>query len=155
MKTRLHLVLWIIGGLALLLLVFGFGTIVGYRAAAFRMNSGEHYFADFGFGAPFTAKPFGPLFVFRGPNPHGAVGKVVDVGTSTLAIVDPDNDESSIVIGPATAIEENGSAISISGIHPGDVIAVIGAPNGSGQVEARFVRVFPPAATTATPAAAR
>ncbi len=149
-SKKIRLILWVIGGLALLLLAFGFGTVIGYRAAAFRENIDGHYFADF-FGVHFAARPFGPLFAFRGPNPHGDIGKVVDVGTSTLSIVNPYHDEGSVVVASGTIIEENGAAIKIGGIRPGDMIAAIGAPNGSGQVLARFIRVFPAVPASAQP----
>lgn len=141
-SSKLRAILWIIGGIILLLVAFGLGTAVGYREASFHADLSGHYFENF-YGAPFTPLPFGPLFVLRGPNPHGAIGKVVDVGTSTLSLVDPDGDETSVAVPTSTDIEKNGAAVSVGELNVGDVVAVIGAPNGAGQVVARFIRVLP------------
>lgn len=127
---------------------FGFGVLVGSHAATFRARFGENYIRNFYGQMPPPGG--GPVFVTQGPpNTHGVIGKVVDVSTSTLSVVDADGEEVSVAVPTSTSIEEGGAAVAIGAIQPGDMVAVIGAPNGEGQIAARFIRAFPaPTSTT-------
>lgn len=131
-SSGVHAVLWILGGLILLLVAFGFGAMVGYREASYAGNFGNNYYRNF-YGPPMGQ----PFF-----NPHGVAGEVIDLSSSTISVKDLDGDEHSVMVASSTAIREGSAAITIGDIHIGDMITVIGAPNGSGQVEARLVRVI-------------
>ena len=76
-------------------------------------------------------------------NIHGAAGTVIDVSESGLAVRDNDNDEQSIIMASDTVIKKMDTTIPLDNVAVGDHVVVIGAPNSSGQVEARFIRVFP------------
>jgi hypothetical protein len=146
-SSRLRAILWILGAIILLLLTFGLGMLVGSRSAAFRAHFGENYVRNFYGEAPPGG---GPVVTMQGPpNAHGVIGKVVDVGTSTLSVVDADGDEVSVTVPTSTVIQDEGTTVVIGAIQPNDMVAVIGAPNGEGQIAARFIRVFP-AAQSAT-----
>ena len=67
---------------------------------------------------------------------------MISVGSSTIATQNPDGNEQSIVIDEDTVIREINETISVAEIDAGDRIAVIGEPNDTGQVHARFIRVF-------------
>jgi hypothetical protein len=134
--------LWILCSVLVVLVAFGLGIIVGYRRAIFASGWGENYYHNF-YGMPtgsgFTVGigPGAPPF-----NPHGVVGDVIDIGTSTLSVKDVDGDEQSIFVATATPIREMNNTISFTAIEVGDHVTIIGEPNDTGQVEARFIRVF-------------
>ncbi len=131
--------LWIIGGLVVMLLIFGAGMAVGYRRGIFASRFGQDYYINFrgpvsGVGMMMGGAP--PL------NQHGTVGTVIDITSSTIDTKDPNGNEEFIAIDGNTVIREMNRTISLSDINPGDGIAVIGEPNGSGQILARFIRIF-------------
>jgi hypothetical protein len=140
MKTAL----WIIGIIVVLLLVFGFGVVVGYKRAIFASQFGENYYHNFygGFrGVPMGMMGGAPIDV------HGVTGSVIDVMSSTISVKDSMGNEDSVAISPQTAIREMSDYISIQNIDVGDGITVIGEPNNSGQIQARFIRIFEPSST--------
>lgn len=157
--SKLHAILWILGAVILLLIAFGLGMFVGSRGAAFRAHFDENYFSNF-YGAPipqgFGGAAGGRAFIVQGPpNAHGTIGKVIDKASSTLSVVDADGDEVSVSVPTSTVIQQGGAAITLGAIRLGDMVAVIGAPNGEGQIAARFIRVLrapAPSSTTSTPA---
>ncbi|MDE2018984.1 MAG: hypothetical protein KGJ13_01405 [Patescibacteria group bacterium] len=140
-SKNVRAVIFILGGIAAALLVFSAGVAVGERKAIFSAAWGKNYGRFF-----FTAGPppgaIG-VMVQRGPwNTHGVAGQVIDVSSSSFMVKDPDNDERSIAITSGTVIRDANQVIPLDNIDPGYQVVVIGQPNASGQVEARFVRVF-------------
>jgi hypothetical protein len=141
-KTRIAL--WIIGGVVIILLAFGGGMAVGYQRGIFSSRFGENYYSNFRGGDV----PIGgmPMMLGGAPpiNQHGTAGEVIDVNASSsrITVTDVDGDEESIAIDANTAIKEMDKTVSFGDIIPGDQVVVIGEPNGSGQILARFVRIF-------------
>ncbi|MDR3581727.1 MAG: hypothetical protein P4L67_00430 [Candidatus Pacebacteria bacterium] len=140
-KTRTAL--WIIGGLVVLLLMFGGGMAVGYQRGIFSSHFGEDYYMNFRGGSVSG----GGVMMLGGPPPinqHGTAGTVMDVDASNTRIlaIDQDGDEESIAVDGNTMIRKVNETVSLMSINPGDQIVVIGEPNGSGQILARFVRIF-------------
>jgi len=134
-------ILWIIGGIAVVFLIFGFGVMIGYHSAIFSSSWGRNYYRNFYGNGPQNG-PMGE-FIARTPfNDHGVTGSVIDVSSSTISIRDNDNDERSIAVSSDTIIKKMDNTISVDMINIGDRIAAIGEPNENGQVRARFVRVF-------------
>ena len=72
------------------------------------------------------------------------VGTVIDVASSSIAVRDGNNDEASVVVSSDTVIRYLGETIGEDGVVVGEGVTVIGQPNESGQIEARFIRGFPP-----------
>ena len=134
-------ILWVIGGIAVVFLIFGFGVMIGYHSALFSSSWGQNYYRNFYGNGPQNG-PMG-VFVARAPfNDHGVTGSVIDVSSSSISIRDDDNDERSIAISSDTVIKKMDNIVSIGVITVGDSIAAIGEPNGNGQVSARFIRIF-------------
>jgi hypothetical protein len=133
-------ILWIVGGIAAMFLIFGFGVAVGYRKALFTSSWGQNYYRNF-YGSA-NGGPMGALTDHAPWNAHGVTGSVIGVSSSTISLQDGDNDERSVAISSDTVIRKMDSVISAGMISVGDKIAVIGEPNENGQVRARFVRVF-------------
>lgn len=121
-----------LGAIIVLLLVFGLGVTIGSRRALFAGRFGENYYHNF-YGPQGGPPPF---------NQHGVAGEVIDLSSSTISVKDFDGDEHSVAVFPGTSIREGGTTVTLHAVRLGDMVTVIGAPNGSGQIEARFIRVF-------------
>ena len=128
----------------IVLLAFGGGMTVGYQRGIFASRFGENYYSNFHGGD--AALGGMPIMPGGAPvmNQHGTAGKVIDVNTSSsrITVTDVDGDEESIVIDANTAIKKMDQTISLGEITPDDQVVVIGEPNGSGQILARFIRIF-------------
>jgi len=122
----------ILGSVALIFVIFALGIYVGYERAMFASGRSDNYYRNFMGASPMG---FG--------DSHGVVGTVIDVSTSSLTVRDPDNDEESVVVATDTIIRMFDRTLDIKGLVPGEGVAVIGSPNEDGQIEARFVRIFP------------
>ncbi len=134
-------------GLIVLLLVFLLGAYIGEKKAEFGYQWGQNYGRFFGeprvgFFNNATGSsmqgPQGPM----GMNAFGNGGVVLKVDGSTMAIKGNDNIEKVVAIDAQTLIREGNTAVSLSDVEPGDQVVVIGSPNNSGQIIARFIRVF-------------
>lgn len=130
--------LWVVGAIIVLLLVFGLGTLVGYHRAMFASGFGANYYRNFNPAPRGLAGPEGQMSFSM----HGVAGTVLDVASTTLSVEDQSGNEQSVLVTSGTAIREMSDVIIISNIQAGDTITVIGDPNQSGQIEARFIRVF-------------
>ena len=133
-----------IAGLFIVLLAFGTGVHVGFRKANFSYRWGENYHRNFGgprqgwfHGLDFGAHEF--------MDAHGTFGSIlqVDVPGGTLVVKGKDNTERTILISAQTVIQKNRVAQQIADLKADDRIVVIGVPNAQGQIEAKFIRVFP------------
>jgi hypothetical protein len=146
-SKKIRIVVWALGGLILLFVVFGLGITVGYERAGFAAGFDRNYYRIF-FGGP----PGGAVGMMAPPMPaaiHGVVGTVIDVGTSTISVKDQQDNEQSIVISSGTVIRDGDNDVAVINVAAGDEIAVIGEPTSVGQINARFIRIlFTPTSTT-------
>jgi len=125
-----------------LILVFSAGVSFGYHRALFNSEWGQNYYRNFYGGGRSSAPMMG--FQDRGfTGMHGTVGTIIDISSSTVSIKGQDGIERSVVIDGDESVRKGGSNISFSDLKVGDNIAVIGGPNEKGQIEGRFIRVFP------------
>lgn len=139
-SKKVRVVLYILGGLVILFVVFGFGIAVGYQRAGFAMGFDRNYYKNF-YGMP----PGAASGTVAPPMPvagHGVVGTIIDLGTSTISLTDQANNEHSISISSGTVIRSGNSDSVISDMAVGDQIAVIGEPDSNGQIDARFIRII-------------
>lgn len=125
-----------------LLLVFRAGMVVGLRKADFNNRWGANYGRMFG-------EPRRGFFGELGGgetavNAFGNSGTVLNVQGNTITIKSRNNNEKTVVVGNGTTIRELNRDISINDIKPNDLIVVIGDPGNNGQIEAKFIRIFPP-----------
>ncbi|TSA44908.1 hypothetical protein D4R51_02855 [bacterium] len=145
----LRITLVILGALVVLLIIFRLGMFVGEKRADFRNHWGENY-GKF-FGEPRRGF-FGELPGGGPRNPFGNAGTVLSVENNIIVTKGSDNSEKIIVVASSTVIMEREQAISVSDVRPGELIVAIGSPNEDGQIEAKFIRVFPePAANPGPP----
>jgi uncharacterized membrane protein len=140
-------ILWVLGGLIVLVVVFGLGIAVGYDRAGFASGFDQNYYRNF-YGAP----PGSAIGLMAPPMPvatHGVVGTVIDLGTSTISVKDQQGNEQSVAVSSDTDIRNGNGNSMIGDVAVGDQIAVIGEPNSAGQVNARFIRILrTPSSTT-------
>jgi hypothetical protein len=135
------------GGIILLLSSFSFGMYVGEKKEAFKYKWGENYGRFFGeprqgfFPGKSGGIPIGPI---GGMNAFGNGGIVLKINGNMLAIKGDDGYEKIIAVTSSTVIRELNGDIALNAIKPGDAIVIIGDPNNSGQIQAKFIRVFPP-----------
>ncbi|HEX4103961.1 MAG TPA: hypothetical protein VHZ04_00580 [Candidatus Paceibacterota bacterium] len=126
-------ILIIIGGVIVVLAVFAFGASVGYHRGLFADHFGENYFKNFYGG------PAGKMTMTM----HGVAGDVIGVSSATIAVEAADGDEQSVFVPAGVVIREEDNTIMVQDVNVGDGITVIGDPTEEGQIEARFIRVFP------------
>ncbi len=140
-SKKVRTVLWVLGGLIVLFLAFGLGIAVGIRRAGFAVGFDRNYYRNF-----YGVTVGGPMGMMEGSSAaiviNGAAGTVIDVGSSTISIMDIRNNEQSVAVSSGTVIRKDNATITIGDIAAGDQIAVIGEPNDQGQIFARFIRVF-------------
>lgn len=139
-SKKVRVVLWVLGELIVLFVVFGLGIAVGYDRAGFAAGFDQNYFQNF-----YGAVPHGPLGMATPPMPaaiHGVVGTVIDLSTSTISVKDQQNNEQSVAVSSGTAIRDADNDVTIGSVAVGDRIAVIGEPNSAGQIDARFIRII-------------
>ena len=140
-KSKLFVsIVVIIGELILCLAIFRLGMIVGFRKANFSYRWGENYHHLFG------APRHGWWHEFEDKddyiNSSSVVGSVLQVASSTLIIRGNDRVEKSVEITSSTIIQKNRQTATAGDIQADDQIMVIGAPSSTGQLEAKFIRVF-------------
>jgi hypothetical protein len=124
----------------LLLLSFKIGELVGFRKAAFSYRWGDQYHRNFGGPrAGFFGGDDGNGFV----NAHGSFGTVLKIDGNTVLIRDADNTEKTIIVDDKTVINRMNKVINVSGLAVDEHVTVIGTPNDKGQIDAKFIRVFP------------
>jgi hypothetical protein len=141
-----RLALMVGGAIIVLLVVFGFGMYIGEKKEAFEYKWGENYGRFFGepkkgfFPVPIGSAQMSPR---GGMNAFGNGGIVLKINGNMLAIEGYDGDEKVVAVASSTVIRELNGNIALNAIKPGDAIVVIGDPNNNGQIQARFIRVFP------------
>jgi len=138
---------WIIIGLAsfvIVILIFNAGMFVGGMKARFSYKWAESYHENFagprgGFLNDWRNLPRRDFI-----NAHGVFGQIIKIEESAIVIKGGDNVEGIVVVKDDTIIERLRETVKISDLKVDDFIVVIGEPNDSGQIEAKFIRLLPP-----------
>ncbi len=125
----------------IIILIFQAGVFVGYRKAAFSYRLGDNYYRTFK-GTP-QMKVVG-LQSAELPGGHGAVGKVVRIDLPELTIAENDNVEKTVLLSSSTMIKRFDNTISPTDILIDDFAVVLGSPDDTAQIHAKFVRLMPP-----------
>ncbi len=133
--------IYIIGGLFVIIFIFQLGMFAGFRKASFGHDWGDNYERNFGPKRPgpqFIKDDFGNL-----PNAHGAIGKIIKIEYPNVFVLDKDQTEKVIIIDENTNILERKDRVTKDSLAIDKYIVVIGNPNGSGQIEAKLIRIIP------------
>ncbi len=134
--------------IAVLFLVFSSGMYIGYRKARFSYQWGENYHKNFG----------GPRDGFMGDfggkdliNANGVAGQIMKIDNSTLVIRSRDNVEKIVAVKDDAVINRLNETVKLNALKIGDFVVVIGEPNDDGQIDAKFLRTIPTAASSSMP----
>lgn len=137
-----RIILIVIGVLIILLGVFWIGMFVGYTKANFSRQWGNNYHRLFG-GEP--RQKFGPpprrgneFFM----NANSASGSVIKIEGNTIYLKGDDNVERSILVLDGAVIRRGKASIKITEIYPDEKLLVLGSSSSTGQIEAKFIRIF-------------
>ena len=133
-------ILYGVGIVIVLILIFSAGISVGFHKASFGRAWGENYERNFGLMPPNHDLGFGEE---NFPNANGAVGKIIKIELPTIIVADKDNTEKVVLIKDDTKIEKMKMEIKSSDLAIDDFVVVIGSPNDKGQIEAKFIRIMP------------
>ena len=131
-------ILYGVGIVVAVLLIFSAGVSVGFRKASFGRAWGDNYEQNFGMR---PMPPFGGENNF--PNAHGAAGKIIKIELPTVIVQDQDKTEKVVLIKDDTKIQKMRDNIVSTDLKLDDFIVVIGSPNNQGQIEAKFIRIMP------------
>jgi hypothetical protein len=135
-------VIIVLFGLAILAGTFALGVFVGYHKARFSYQWGDNYHRNFG----------GPKHGFmrfmdfgRGDfiESHGVAGTIIKTDQGSLVIKGRDNMERVVAIKDDTIIRRGRENIKADDMKTGDFAVIIGEPDQSGQIEAKFIRLMP------------
>jgi hypothetical protein len=145
--------LYSIGIVLVVLVIFTIGLFVGYHQARVSYRWGENYYRNF-VGGPrggVSRELDGNDFM----NGHGLFGSILSItaintnangmtGGETLIVKGGDNIEKSVLVYPDTIITKNRDTVPINDLQMNMNIVAIGAPNGQGQMHAKLIRILPP-----------
>jgi len=135
-------VLYGVGTIIVVLIIFSVGVSVGFHKASFGRDWGNNYSRNF--GADNHGGPLGsPEMMDSFPNAHGVVGKIIKIALPTVIVADRDNLEKSVLIADGTKIQRMRDIIAAADLKVDDLIVVIGSPSDQGQIEAKFIRIMP------------
>ena len=124
--------LYIIGPLLAVLVVFRAGVYVGFRQGAYLHRD----FAERG-----RMMPFG--FAGELPQTHGGVGMITSVKLPSITIQTSDGSEKIVLVTASTTIRGFNGNIKPQDLKQGDALIVLGTPDEQGVIDARFIRLLP------------
>lgn len=135
------MVLFGIGALIVLLLVFKAGMVVGFKKANFSYRWVENYHRNFGgprggFLGDFSDRDF--------TDAHGTSGQIIKIDGNTLVTKGRDDVEKIVLVKDDTVIKRFQDTLKVADLKVNDYIVMIGDPNDAGQIEAKLIRLFPP-----------
>lgn len=135
--------------LALALFVFQAGIFVGYHKALFSYRGENRYFAAIEGQGGRGGMMMGFSDEFS-PN-HGAIGQIISVSLPSFVVAGPNNAEKTVVIDGRTTIRRFRDIATSTDIRADDFAVVLGEPDQSGAIQARFVRLMPAPAAPVAP----
>jgi|GEM_PF-349965 len=136
---------------AVVLLIFGLGMVIGETKAKFSYRWAESYHKNFaGPRGGFLGnwRDFGRDDFISG---HGTFGLIVEINGNSLAIKGAGDLERIVLITEETKIFSGKKEIGADGLRVDDKIVVIGPQNDQGQINARLIRLFSSGETNIIP----
>ena len=146
-KKQRDVLKWIIIGvavLAIVVLIFGAGMLIGGMKARFSYRWAENYHQNFGgpregFFGNLGRPPFPPGNFIES---RGSFGNIIKINDSDFVIKGQGDVEKVILIANDTIIEKAASKVGKEELKVGGRIVVIGSPNDQGQISAKLIRIF-------------
>lgn len=147
-------ILWIVGGLLIILISFAAGIRVGLHKARYSYQWGANYERNF-IGGPrgmmnggqrgFNGGPEGMMNGFQGKdfrNGHGVAGIIASISDNNIIIKDNSGKENTVAVSDKTIIKNGNQDIKITDLKNDENIVVMGNPGDKGVVNADLIRVF-------------
>jgi hypothetical protein len=133
-----------LGAIILILLIFRAGMLVGFRKASFSFGLGNNYYKIFDgprekFGPP--GVPFSRDGLQSG---HGVVGSIIQISLPKLVVLGTDGFEKAVFIDGDTVIRKAREVVDPDNLLVSDFVAVIGSPTDDGYIQAKLIRLLPP-----------
>jgi len=130
-------------GLAVVVLIFGAGMVVGGMKAKFSYRWVESYHKNFagprgGFFGDWRKMPPMPEEFIEG---HGAFGEIIELKDNGFVVKGRGDIEKVIVTTKDTVIKKGMKTVK-DDLKVDDQVVIIGSPNKEGQIEAKLIRVF-------------
>ena len=145
-SKKFKIALSVFGGLIIAMLIFQAGIFVGFHRAIFGRDWDKNYSSNFGGMRP------GPSMIGgmydRLPNAHGAIGRIIKADLPTIIVLDKDETEKVVLVNDDTIIRSLDGSNNTASLKIDSYVVVIGSPNESGQIEAKFIRITPSPITT-------
>ncbi len=126
-SNKLNMVMYGIGILLLIIIIFQAGMIVGSRKNSLLHEQQRRY--------ENITKPL--------PTAHGTAGKIISINLPTLLVADEDHTEKTILVRDETIIRSLRASLLPSELSLDDYIVVIGTPTTKGYIQANLIRVLP------------
>ena len=140
----------IILGLLVLIVVLAIlkiGMFIGVKKADFSHRWSDNYRSNFGGPQNGFMEGFGDRDFM---DANGISGQVIKINITTdktqpttIVVKGRDNVEKIIVVNDKTTIRRFMDDIKIADLKVDEYVVIIGEPNSSGQIEAKFIRVMP------------
>ncbi len=144
-SENFKIIIYIVGVLAVAILIFQAGMIAGFKKASFNRNWGDNYERNFGSPHRNPKMEMGGFGDFGNlPNANGAIGKIIKTELPNVIVMDDkDMIEKIIIINEDTKIVQMREEFKKEDLKVDDFIAVIGTPNEEGQINAKLIRILP------------
>ncbi len=165
---------WILGGVAVALLIFQVGLSLGYHKAEYSGRLGDGYYRMFQggptehvstrcmrgaegtrcstvttSGGPGKGAFMGGVDAMRDMmkpqylEAHGAAGEVLRITLPDMVIEQNDGTEKVVTVGDDTIVRKFRSTIKATDITEGSFVVVVGAPDTTGRIAAKLIRIMP------------
>ncbi len=139
-SKTLRTIIYVVGAMLLLLVVFKAGEMVESQRADFAYRWSQNYYPNF-VGEPYSRMGFGGNDFMTA---HGVFGPIISIDAPSLVVQDANsNVEKDVITSTRTSIVEFNSSIPFSNLGVNEQVIVIGSPDSSGQIQARLIRVIP------------
>lgn len=132
-----------IAAIAILLLVFKIGVVVGAHKANFSCQWSDNYHRNFGGPQAGFLRGFED---FRDKNfieANGTFGQIIKIDNSTIVVKGRNDIEKIILVKDTTTVKRLQETIKINDLKIDDHVVIIGEPNNTGQIEAKLIRLMP------------
>jgi hypothetical protein len=139
-SRKFKIIVAIIFAVIVMLLVFQVGFFVGYKKVSFSYQWGENYYKNFAGPRGGFMNDFGGKQMMA---PHDVFGTIMKNENSLLLVRGVDNVEKMVLMDNDTIINRFRDKIGPNDLKVNDKIIVIGSPDDSGRIEAKFIRVVP------------
>jgi hypothetical protein len=149
--SRFKKITIITAGVIIMIMVFTAGIFVGIEKARYSFHWRDNYGCGHRmpdrFGPPNPGqRDWGELPLPPGPvnfNANGVAGNISAISSSSLTIIDRNNNSQIININNQTVISSHRQNIKPSELKIGDDVVAIGSPDDQGRIIAKFIRIVP------------